>query len=383
MTGREQEILDILRDEPLIAQQALAERLGISRAAAAGHIMQLVRKGLVLGRGYVLAEQGFVLAIGAANMDITGSSQHALVAHDSTPGQIRCAPGGVARNVAENLARLGHDVRLISAVGDDLFGARLLESTRRAGVDVQGCLVLDDQATSTYLSLHGPDGDMAMALNDMAILEQITPERLAHGAARVRHARAVLVDCNLSEAALGWIFGHAHADAVFAEPVSAFKCRRLLPWLGQVHTLKANRLEAQALTGLPVSDDAGLVLAALWLHQQGVRHVVLSLGERGVYWSAIGGPSGWQAALPATMVNVTGAGDAMMAGLLHGHLCGDPLAQTIAFASGCAAMTLSAPQANHVSLSVAAVQQLVQVHAGIDPSFSSTSSSSFQEPTRS
>ena len=49
---------------------------------------------------------------------------------------------------------------------------------------------------------------------------------------------------------------------VFAEPVSAFKCRRLLPWLGQVHTLKANRLEAQALTGLPVADDAGLVRAA-------------------------------------------------------------------------------------------------------------------------
>jgi len=360
MTSREQEILDILRDEPLIAQQVLAERLGISRAAAAGHIMQLVRKGLVLGRGYVLAEQGFVLAIGAANMDITGSSLHALVAHDSTPGQIRCAPGGVARNVAENLARLGNDVRLISAVGDDLFGARLLESTRRAGVDVQGCLVLDDHATSTYLSLHGPDGDMAMALNDMAILEQITPERLAHGAARVRHARAVLVDCNLSEAALGWIFGHAHAEAVFAEPVSAFKCRRLLPWLGQVHTLKANRLEAQALTGLAVADDAGLVQAALWLHDQGVINVVLSLGERGVYWSAIGGACGWQAALPATMVNVTGAGDAMMAGLLHGHLRGDPLARTIAFASACAAMTLGAPQANHVSLSVAAVQQLLQ-----------------------
>ncbi len=367
MASREQEILDILRDEPLIAQQALAERLGISRAAAAGHIMQLVRKGLVLGRGYVLAEQGFVLAIGAANMDITGSSPHALLAHDSTPGQIRCAPGGVARNVAENLARLGHDVRLISVVGDDLFGARLLESTRRAGVDVQGCLVLDAHATSTYLSLHGPDGDMALALNDMAILEQITPERLAHAATRVRHARAVLVDCNLSEAALAWIFGYAQAKAIFAESVSAFKCRRLLPWLGQVHTLKANRLEAQALTGLPVADDAGLVQAACWLHDQGVRHVVLSLGERGVYWSARDGASGWQNALAATMVNATGAGDAMMAGLLHGHLKGDPLAQTIAFASGCAAMTLGAPQANHVSLSVAAVQQLVQAQAGTNP----------------
>ncbi|HQX59795.1 MAG TPA: PfkB family carbohydrate kinase [Burkholderiaceae bacterium] len=372
MTAREQEILDILRADPLIAQQALADRLGISRAAAAGHIMQLVRKGLVLGRGYVLAEQGFVLAIGAANMDITGDTPNAIVAHDSTPGRIRCAPGGVARNVAENLARLGDAVRLFSAVGDDLFGARLLESTRRAGVDVRDCLVLEEQATSTYLSIHGPDGDMALALNDMAILAQITPARLQASAALVRQARAVLVDCNLSDDALGWIFGQARMEAVFAEPVSAFKCRRLLPWLDRVHTLKANRLEAQALTGLPVDDDAGLVQATQWLHGKGVARVVLSLGARGAYWSERAGASGWQAALPADVVNATGAGDAMMAGLLHGYLQGEPLSYTIAFASACAAMTLAAPQANHVSLSVAAVrQQLQQAHAGGDSSPSS------------
>lgn len=381
MSAREQEILDILRDEPLVAQQVLAERLGISRAAVAGHIMQLVRKGLVLGRGYVLAEQGFVLAIGAANMDISGSSPHPLVAHDSTPGRIRCAPGGVARNVAENLARLGHDARLVSAVGDDLFGASLLDSTRRAGVDVQACLVLDDQATSTYLSLHGPDGDMALALNDMAILEQITPERLAASAARVRHARAVLVDCNLSDAALGWIFGQARAEAVFAEPVSAFKCRRLLPWLGQVHTLKANRLEAQALTGLPVADDEGLVQAARHLHAQGVVRVVLSLGARGVYWSERDGPGGWLSALPVPVVNATGAGDAMMAGLLHGYLRGDRFVDSVRFAGACAAMTLGVAQANHVSLSVATVRQLLQATCVDGALSSSTDTDPIRVPT--
>lgn len=340
MTAREREILDLLRDQPLMAQQALAE-------------------------------QGFILAIGAVNMDISGDTPNAIVAHDSTPGRIRCAPGGVARNVAENLARLGDAVRLVSAVGSDLFGLRLLEVTRSAGVDVRDCLVLDDQATSTYLSIHGPDGDMALALNDMAILAQITPARLHACAARLRQARAVLVDCNLSDDALGWVFGQAQAQAVFAEPVSAFKCRRLLPWLDQVHTLKANRLEAQALTGLPVDDDPGLVQATQWLHDKGVSRVVLSLGARGAYWSERAGASGWQAALPAEVVNATGAGDAMMAGLLHGYLQGEPLSSSIGFASACAAMTLGAPQANHVSMSVVAVQQLQQAHAGCDPSPSS------------
>lgn len=363
MTAREQQILALLRADPLIAQQALADRLGISRAAVAGHVMQLTRKGYVIGRGYVLAQPRFVLAIGAANMDITGTTDHALVAQDSTPGRIRCAPGGVARNVAENLARLGRDVRLISAVGDDLYGASLLESTRCAGVDVQLCQVLPGQATSTYLSLHGPDGDMALALNDMAILEQLTPERMAASAGLLRHAGAALLDCNLPDASLEWVVAQAGDTPLFAEPVSAFKCRRLLPWLGQIHTLKANRLEAQALTGQAVDSDEAVVAAASWLHRQGLRQLVMSLGARGLYWSDHSGVSGWQQALPVAVVNATGAGDAVMAALIHGFLDGAALGDAVAFAAGCAALTLTTPQANHLNLSVASVQQLLQIAA--------------------
>ena len=338
---------------------------------------------LIGGTGRALPGRRFVVAVGAANMDIAGSSEHALVGGDSIPGRIRCAPGGVARNVAENLARLGLGVRLLSVVGDDLYGRSLLGSTRDAGVGVRGCEVLGDQATATYLSLHGPDGDMAAAVNDMSILEQITPVWLQRRAARLRHAAALVLDCNLSPDALGWLFAHSPGIPVFADCVSAFKCRRLLPWLGGVHTLKANRLEAQALCGKPVRTDRQIESAARWLHAQGVRQVVLSLGQRGVYWSeragesgsgrtretasertgetgnARTGASGWQAALPVVVVNATGAGDALMAGLVYDHLHGAPLVQAVSFATGCAALTLGAPQANHTGLSVAAVRQLV------------------------
>ncbi len=304
----------------------------------------------------------YVLAIGAANMDIAGSSSHVLTAGDSTPGTVRCAAGGVARNVAENLARLGHWAYLLSVVGYDLFGHSLLESTAEAGVDVSGCWVLEGETTSTYLSLHGPDGDMLAAVNDMAILDRITPERLAAHAGLVDNAAALLLDCNLSEAALAWLFAHAPDTPVFADPVSAFKCRRVLPWLGRVHTPKANCIEAQALWGEPLHTDTAIQAVARWLHTQGVRQVVLSLGERGVYWSSQGAgdtTSGWLAALPVTVVNATGAGDALVAGLLHGHLQGATLEQAISFAASCAALTLTATQANYPKLSVAAVRQLL------------------------
>ncbi|MEO7939635.1 MAG: PfkB family carbohydrate kinase [Burkholderiaceae bacterium] len=305
----------------------------------------------------VLAQSRYVMAIGAANMDITGSSEHPLAAHDSTPGRVRCAPGGVARNVAENLARLGVAVRLISVVGDDLNGAHLIDSTRRAGVDMQGCQVVAGHATSSYLSLHGPDGDMLLALNDMAILDQLTPVRLAGSADLLRAAAALVLDCNLPDATLAWIVAQSHGVPLFAEPVSAFKCRRLLPWLAQLHTIKANRLEAQALTGLAVDTDDGVVAAAHWLHQRGLRQVVLSLGDRGLYWSARDGGAGWQPALPVQVVNATGAGDALMAGMVYGWVEGTALRDAVVFACACAALTLTAPQANHPDLSLASVRK--------------------------
>ena len=306
-----------------------------------------------------MRDKKYVLAIGAANMDINCSTSQVLVAGDSTPGLVRYAAGGVARNVAENLARLGHDVCLLSAVGDDLYGRGLLEHTHNAGVDSSNCWTVAGAATSSYMSLHGADGEMAFAINDMAILQHITPDLLAGQSQKFRNASALLVDCNLTEVALEWLFTHSHDTPVFVDPVSAFKCPRLAPWLHRVHTLKANRLEAQTLWGQAVDSDADVEQAARWLHAQGVSRVVLSLGERGVYWSARDGASGWQAAIRVAVCNATGAGDALLAGLLHGHLHHMALRQSVRFAVGCAALTLTVNQANHPDLSPAAVRQLI------------------------
>ena len=307
---------------------------------------------------------GTVLAIGAANMDIAGTTLHRLTAGDSIPGRIRHTPGGVARNVAENLARLGHRVRLLCAVGDDLFGQSVLAQTRSAGVDVDGCWVVKGGATSTYLSLHGPDGDMAVAVNDMGILDQVTPERLQACEGLLRQAGVLVLDGNLPEPALAWLFKLGAPAPVFVDPVSAFKCRRFLPWLGRVHTLKANRLEAGALCGRPVDSDAAVVEAAQWLHAHGVQQVVLSLGQRGAYWSQHLGARGWQAAFPVPVANAnaTGAGDALLAGLVHGYLQASPLAEAAGFGAACAALTLTAPGANHPGLAVEAVRQMLQRH---------------------
>ncbi|MCS3805873.1 pseudouridine kinase [Chromobacterium alkanivorans] len=355
MTEREQQILALLRRDPLIPQQELADQLGISRSAVAGHIMNLAQKGHIRGKGYILAEQRYVAAVGGANMDIVGSASAALRHGDSNPGQVRCSPGGVARNVAENLARLGADCRLVSVVGDDIHGRSLLEATQRAGVDVRGCLTLPDAATSTYLSIQQADGDMALAINDMDILNRLTPERLQAQRDLVRHAGAVVADTNLSADALAWLIAETGDKPLFVDPVSAFKAERVRPWLSRIHTLKPNRLEAAALSGLPLERAEHAPEAARWFHEQGVRRVVLSMAGAGIYYSGEAG-DGWLDAPDCAIVNTTGSGDALMAGLAWGWLNELSLADSVRFARGCAALTLSSAATNNPSLSRAAVE---------------------------
>ncbi len=180
-----------------------------------------------------------------------------------------------------------------------------------------------------------------------------------------------MVNCNLPPGALQWVFAQPVAGPIFVDGVSAFKCQRIAPWLAQVHTIKLNRLEAQALSGIQVDCDTDLQAIANWLHGKGVQQVLISLGKRGAMFSEqMSGHSavqGWQAAWQVNVVNTTGAGDALMAGVVHGYMHNRHFASAVSFALGCAAMTVSTELANHPGLSVAAVQQLIDTSKTIAP----------------
>ncbi len=226
----------------------------------------------------------YIAVLGGANMDIGAQTSVPLAVGDSTPGQIQCAPGGVARNVAENLARLGHKACLLSAVGDDVFGQYLLEASNKAGVDTTAVCCLPVQRTATYLSFHGPDGDMALAVNDMAILECLSPAYLAPYSDLLSSAACTVLDCNLSPSTLAWLLTDILTPAIFVDAVSMAKCGRIAPWLSRIHLLKVNRLEAETLCAYPAPSDADGGQLAARLHAMGARNVVVSLGGQGVSW---------------------------------------------------------------------------------------------------
>lgn len=296
-----------------------------------------------------------VVVVGGANMDLAASSNAPLVPHDSNVGTIRCAPGGVARNVAENLARLGQRVHLVSLVGDDAFGQAVKELTQHSGVDVSGVLSIKGCRTSTYLSLHGPDGDMAVAVNDMGILDQLEPDMLAQSGALISGAAAMVLDANLPVAGIEWLTHQATSMHCFVDGVSAVKCTKVLPYLSRIQTLKLNALEAQTLTGITVSHpDAGRA-AALQLHKRGVQRVVVSMGAHGVVWCDVDATTGHLSSKEVFVASTSGAGDALLAGIVHGTLAGWSLLASVEFGQRCAEFTLSSPYSNHPDLSVSAV----------------------------
>ena len=318
MTQRERQILDLIAANPMISQQELADALQITRSSVAVHISNLQKKGYIAGKGYVLRNGDYAVVVGGVNVDIGGRSYGKLVDADSNPGAVSVSLGGVGRNIAHNMSLLGVDVRMLTAFGDDLYGQRVAASCSELGIDISHALRLADAATSTYLYIADPEGEMALAISDMAVCNRITPGYLAANLPALQNARVVVVDANIPEESLRYLAENCQAP-LFCDPVSTTKAKKLLPILHKIHTLKPNRLETELLSGVKIETEADVEKAAQALLEKGVQRVFISMGAQGVY-AATQQEKMWLPNLPGNMVNTTGCGDAFMAALVWAYM---------------------------------------------------------------
>ena len=314
MTQREKQILDLIAANPMISQQELADSLNITRSSVAVHISNLLKKGYIAGKGYVLRTGRFAVVVGGVNVDIGGRSHGKLVAEDSNPGKVSISLGGVGRNIAHNMALMGTDVKLLSAIGEDVHGNRVVESCGELGIDISRALRLSNCATSTYLYIADDRGEMAVAISDMAICDRITPGYLSNNQQMLQNARVVVADTNIPAETLVYLAENCSAP-LFCDPVSTIKAEKLRPVLNKIHTLKPNRLEAELLSGVPIREKQDAEKAAKVLLDKGVQRVFLSMGADGVF-AADEKEQLWLPNIPGEMVNTTGCGDAFMAALV-------------------------------------------------------------------
>ncbi len=326
MTKRERQLLNWIEENPLISQKELADKAGITRSSVAVHISNLMKKGYITGKGYIVQTAPYVTVVGGVNVDIGGRPEAALVARDSNPGAVHSSLGGVGRNIAHNMALLGLDTRLLTAFGDDLNAQKLAASCGELGIDISQSPVIPGGRTSTYLFINDERGDMALAVSDMEIYRHLTPQALAQRHKLLDASQVVVLDTNIPAESIAWLAENCAAP-LFADPVSTAKAVKLKPVLGKLHTLKPNRLEAELLSGVPITGEASLNKAADALLETGLRRVFISLGAEGVFAADRSGRVQLPC-LPAELVNATGCGDAFMAAIAWAYLRGTDLADT-------------------------------------------------------
>jgi len=326
MTQRERQLLNWIEENPLISQQELAEKAGITRSSVAVHISNLMKKGYITGKGYIVHTAPYVTVIGGVNMDIGGWPAEVPVARDSNPGQVRMSLGGVGRNMAHNMSLLGLDVRMVTAFGDDMNAQKIAASCGELGIDIAQSPIIPGGRTSTYLFITDEKGDMALAVSDMDIYDHLTPQVLSGRKKLLDGSQVVVIDTNIPAESIAWLADNCHTP-IFADPVSTAKAARLKPILGKLHTLKPNRIEAELLSGVPITDEASLRRAADALLDTGLRRVFISLGGDGVYAADHTGGVHLPV-IPGQMRNTTGCGDAFMAAITWAYLRGTDLRDT-------------------------------------------------------
>lgn len=326
--SKKEQLYELIRANPFIAQQDLAASLGLSRSAVAGYIAGLIRERRLLGRAYVLPDRRPVVCIGAANLDRKLRALGPLAMGSSNPATQTESFGGVARNIAENLARLGTPVALITALGNDASGRALQAHADALGIDTSGTLKLEGVSSGTYTAVLDQQGEMALALADMALYDALTPDFLATRQAQRTGAALVVADLNLPEDSVAALIEDAARSGVplVLVGVSQAKMARLPLALSGVRLLILNAGELSTRTGRALNTDADLAAACAEVQAQGARDVVVTRGAQGVYYTE--GERVHHLAAPAVdVVDVTGAGDAFSAAVcLSLHSGGSDLA---------------------------------------------------------
>lgn len=283
------------------------------------------------------------VVIGGVNMDIWGRPADRLVAKDSAPGFVSMSPGGVGRNIAHNLRLLGVETGLCAALGDDPNGASLKAHCLQLGMDMSLAPVISGRNSSCYLYITDGDGDMALAINEMDICREISPEYLSSILPELEKFSAVVVDANLSEEAIAFVFENIKAP-IYADPVSTVKGVKFLPHLGKLRAFKPNLLEAQMLTGETEAEAAAKKLVEL-----GVERVFISLGSEGIL-AASKDELIHLPVIPTEIINVNGAGDSAMAAIVWADMQGMSLYDTARAARLAGSITCRSDKSNSPEL---------------------------------
>lgn len=275
-----------------------------------------------------------ITVIGESNIDIAVKPYGEPRQGGCTPGDIRFHYGGVARNIAHNLALQGHEVKLATVFGDDGFAEQMMAECEQAGIDLSLSTQYENMKSPIFLSFNDEFGNMQSAVSDIELNSFLDLDWLMKRIDAINRADLVVADTLLSVEALSFLIDHCLVP-LYIDTVSPNRALRLAEAMKQSYrksffALKCNLAEAQALTGVV---DAGE--SARLLVDKGIENVYLTMGENGVVFCSRKHFQHFPA-LEVEAVNVTGSGDAFFAGVIHANATGTNGAAAVDYGLRCA-----------------------------------------------
>ena len=341
MTNKEKEILDIIRDNPTIEQSEIADLLNISRSTVAVHISSLQKQGYLLGKGYIVADEQYVVGIGAANVDVYGKSRIRIRTHYDHPADIRSSVGGVMHNIITDYVKLGGASKLITAYSDDSYGKMIVEDCKNSGIDISDSLFVKNRSSGIFMQIQDENNDMYLAICDMSILEGVTAEFIQSKKHILLGSRLVAIDPSLPNETIEEIISICKGRvSIYIDPISDNYALKIRDYVKDFDLIKPNLSELENLCGRKLNSEDEIVKACKELIKKGLKKIVVSRGAKGVIYADEEKVIKRKFKEEKHMVNASGAGDALMSALIYGQVSGLSIDDTIDYglAAGIAAI---------------------------------------------
>ncbi|MFA5576502.1 MAG: PfkB family carbohydrate kinase [Tissierellaceae bacterium] len=301
--------------------------------------------------------ENYITVIGGANIDIIGSPFTGLNFKDSNPGNIILALGGVARNIAENLSRLGIELELITVLGQDSHAHEIQNSCEKLNISLNHTLIVPNESSSSYICINNQAGEMQLAISDMNIYKYISPDYLNEKLAIINGGQACVLDTNIPLNSLEFIMDNVEVP-IFLDTVSVEKARKIKNSIHNIHTLKPNILEAETLSNMKIRDRKDLERASEVIIKKGVKNVFVSLGSEGVYYTN-GSEKGEIPILESKAINTTGAGDSFLAALVWAYLQGFGIGRSAIAGIAAASITVRSKSTVSEEMSVLNIENIL------------------------
>ncbi|CUM90998.1 MAG: carbohydrate kinase family protein [Turicibacter sanguinis] len=293
--------------------------------------------------------EAYNLVFGISIYDIFGFTSSTYRSHDSNPGRVKVSFGGVCRNIAENMARVGGNTKFISILGNDEKGKSILEHAKSMNFDMSDSLVVEGASTPTYVAILDENGEMVSAIVDINIDHHMDAAFIDSKASVIEGAEYMFFGADNPECIEYIVKKYAGKTKFVLDPVSAAKAKNIKHLLPYFHTVKPNRHEAEVLCDCEIKTIEDVRRAGAYFMEVGVENVFISLDADGVYYCNQS-EEGIIKPMDVKVVNVTGAGDAFIAGIGYAYLNHMPIAEAVQFAQTMSIVTISHEETIHPHL---------------------------------